>query len=119
VRERETVSAAETRTGNGPRCDHQLFENSGRCISGGDSCGGFQHGAAERPRFISPLLPSLECADDVYQNPPGALPIESLTSETFTYRNSKLYQGDCLEWLRLQDRRSIHAVVTDPPYGLV
>jgi site-specific DNA-methyltransferase (adenine-specific) len=30
-----------------------------------------------------------------------------------------LYQADCFEWLRGQPSRSIHAVVTDPPYGLV
>ncbi len=30
-----------------------------------------------------------------------------------------LYQGDCLDWLALQPERSIHGVVTDPPYGLV
>ena len=28
-------------------------------------------------------------------------------------------QADCLDWLRLQEPNSIHAVVTDPPYGLV
>lgn len=30
-----------------------------------------------------------------------------------------LVQDDCLEWLRKQPTRSIHAVVTDPPYGMV
>jgi DNA modification methylase len=30
-----------------------------------------------------------------------------------------LYAGDCLEWLAGRGRQSIHAVVTDPPYGLV
>lgn len=30
-----------------------------------------------------------------------------------------LYQADCLEWLDRQEPASIHAVVTDPPYGLV
>ncbi|HEY8376428.1 MAG TPA: DNA methyltransferase [Nannocystis sp.] len=29
-----------------------------------------------------------------------------------------LVHGDCLEWLRARAERSIHAVVTDPPYGL-
>lgn len=33
--------------------------------------------------------------------------------------NSKLYLGDCLEWLKAVEPRSFHAVVTDPPYGLV
>lgn len=29
-----------------------------------------------------------------------------------------LYQGDCLEWLDERPASSIHAIVTDPPYGL-
>ena len=30
----------------------------------------------------------------------------------------KLYLGDCVSWLRSADPNSVHAVVTDPPYGL-
>jgi site-specific DNA-methyltransferase (adenine-specific) len=30
-----------------------------------------------------------------------------------------LYRADCFEWLARQPPNSIHAVVTDPPYGLV
>ncbi len=30
-----------------------------------------------------------------------------------------LYHADCFEWLRAQASQSIHAVITDPPYGLV
>jgi DNA modification methylase len=32
---------------------------------------------------------------------------------------ARLLRADCIEWLAQQPRRSIHAVVTDPPYGLV
>lgn len=32
---------------------------------------------------------------------------------------ARLYQADCCEWLGDQPEKSIHAVVTDPPYGLV
>ena len=32
---------------------------------------------------------------------------------------SLLFRADCLEWLEAQPPESIHAVVTDPPYGLV
>ncbi|CAN5645463.1 DNA methyltransferase [soil metagenome] len=32
---------------------------------------------------------------------------------------ARLFQADCLEWLRDQPFNSIHGVVTDPPYGLV
>lgn len=31
----------------------------------------------------------------------------------------ELVEADCLEWLSQRTERSIHAVVTDPPYGLI
>ena len=33
--------------------------------------------------------------------------------------SARLYQADCFEWLAGCDPVSIHAVVTDPPYGLL
>jgi len=38
---------------------------------------------------------------------------------SFTYGGCVLFQADCIDWLRTQAHHSIHAVVTDPPYGLV
>lgn len=37
------------------------------------------------------------------------------------YRSGQisLFQADCLDWLAQRGEQSIHAVVTDPPYGLV
>jgi site-specific DNA-methyltransferase (adenine-specific) len=35
-----------------------------------------------------------------------------------THGRTVLYQADCFEWLRQQPPCSVHAVVTDPPYGL-
>ena len=29
-----------------------------------------------------------------------------------------LYLGDCLSWMEEREKSSIHAIVTDPPYGL-
>jgi site-specific DNA-methyltransferase (adenine-specific) len=37
----------------------------------------------------------------------------------FTYRTAKLYHADSLDWLESQPDNSLHACVTDPPYGLV
>jgi site-specific DNA-methyltransferase (adenine-specific) len=37
---------------------------------------------------------------------------------SFRYHQAVLYHGDCVDWLRRRDSNSIHAVVTDPPYGL-
>jgi DNA modification methylase len=38
--------------------------------------------------------------------------------ESFSFGGSKVYHTDCFRWLDQQPSNSIHAVVTDPPYGL-
>jgi site-specific DNA-methyltransferase (adenine-specific) len=40
-------------------------------------------------------------------------------TEAFSYRQATLVLDDCLTWLPTRADRSIHAVVTDPPYGFV
>lgn len=37
----------------------------------------------------------------------------------FEHGQCQLYEGDCLSWLKRRPERSIHGVVTDPPYGIV
>lgn len=37
----------------------------------------------------------------------------------FAFGRTRLVQADCTEWLGQQPANSLHAVVTDPPYGLV
>lgn len=39
--------------------------------------------------------------------------------EQFNHGRASLYLADCNDWLDTQPSNSIHAVVTDPPYGLV
>src|SRR5690348_13721270 len=36
-----------------------------------------------------------------------------------TVGKAKLYQADCFDWLASEPPSSIHACVTDPPYGLI
>ena len=36
----------------------------------------------------------------------------------FEFGNAKLIHADCFDWIAKQESNSIHAVVTDPPYGL-
>ncbi len=36
----------------------------------------------------------------------------------FSFGRAMLHHSDCFDWLSEQDDHSIHAVVTDPPYGL-
>jgi len=37
----------------------------------------------------------------------------------FSYGQARMVHGDCFEWLRDREPNSVHAVVADPPYGLV
>lgn len=39
-------------------------------------------------------------------------------AQPFVYGRSELISTDCLAWLKNRPEKSIHAVVTDPPYGL-
>ena len=41
------------------------------------------------------------------------------THHTYTHGNATLYQADSFQWMASREPNSIHAVVTDPPYGLV
>lgn len=41
------------------------------------------------------------------------------SSPIYTFGRSALYHDNCLDWLRAREPNSIHAVVTDPPYGLI
>ncbi len=38
--------------------------------------------------------------------------------ESFEHEGAELHLIDCFDWLRARDASSVHAVVTDPPYGL-
>ena len=46
------------------------------------------------------------------------LPYHENFSAPFSFGLAKLYHSDCFDWLGQQEDNSIHAVVTDPPYGL-
>jgi site-specific DNA-methyltransferase (adenine-specific) len=37
---------------------------------------------------------------------------------SFTFGQCTMIHDDCFEWLRRREENSLHAVVTDPPYGL-
>lgn len=38
--------------------------------------------------------------------------------EPFCIGRARLFHADCFDWIAVQKENSIHAVVTDPPYGL-
>jgi len=41
------------------------------------------------------------------------------TKPDYRYGSASLWNADCSNWLDSQPERSIHAIVTDPPYGLL
>lgn len=43
---------------------------------------------------------------------------KSVEAPRFVFGQATLYQMNCLEWLANCEDKSVHAVVTDPPYGL-
>ena len=43
----------------------------------------------------------------------------TVDSESFCHGRATLVLADCNEWLDARESNSVHAVVTDPPYGLV
>lgn len=43
----------------------------------------------------------------------------SAIEKVFEYGQAQLFHNDCFDWLEVCSENSIHAVVTDPPYGLV
>lgn len=49
---------------------------------------------------------------------PSGYVTQSGESTEFRFGRSKLVLSDCIDWLRSQPECSVHAVVTDPPYGL-
>ncbi|MDP1650519.1 MAG: DNA methyltransferase [Rubrivivax sp.] len=49
----------------------------------------------------------------------AALPQRQVPMAEFGIGNARLVHADCNDWLDQQSSNSIHAVVTDPPYGLV
>ncbi len=46
------------------------------------------------------------------------IPKLSKWAQPFTIGNATLFHADCFDWIEKQEDNSIHAVVTDPPYGL-
>ena len=43
----------------------------------------------------------------------------SRSEPVFRRGGAALFHDDCFNWLARQDEKSVHAIVTDPPYGLV
>ena len=51
--------------------------------------------------------------------PTTAKPRSRASHSEFVYGPVRLVCADCMEWLESQLPHSVHAVVTDPPYGLI
>lgn len=49
----------------------------------------------------------------------GSRAAEEPSFRSYTFGRATLVEADCFEWLKRRQDNSIHAVVTDPPYGLL
>jgi DNA modification methylase len=47
------------------------------------------------------------------------LPVLATQPDSFVVGRARIVLQDCLDWLEQAPERSVHALVTDPPYGLV
>lgn len=107
------ATLAEIRHAVAERLRGELSESSIRSYLRINTPGQFEQPAPGKYR-IKPT------ADDQ-----GALTFEtahqpSATSyRSFCFKHATLWCADSLEWLHAQPEQSIHAIVTDPPYGLL
>lgn len=46
-------------------------------------------------------------------------PLQQDVGRNFVYEKTTLVLADCFSWLRERAENSLHAIVTDPPYGLI
>jgi DNA modification methylase len=56
---------------------------------------------------LASSIPANDSDDPPEQVPPALV-----------WGKAQLYRGDCFDWLSNQGEQTVHAVVTDPPYGL-
>lgn len=54
----------------------------------------------------------------LFRNESAATEARPVSFSTYRHGNAVLHHVDCLDWLRQREDASIHAIVTDPPYGL-
>jgi len=65
------------------------------------------------------LFARMDRGQYVLQGLEEARPTVQGSVEVFRHQRSLLVNADCMAWLAQQPANSVHAVVTDPPYGLV
>lgn len=73
------------------------------------------------PRFFShPRRGYYQLArEELALDSPDRMPQTARRFRSAVFGQSTVIHTDCMDWLMLQERNSVHAVVTDPPYGLV
>src|SRR5262245_8938012 len=85
-----------------------------RCLGGGASVA--QDRRLRCPPRRGAAAPGMKTSGrQMSKRPPGQVGDAII----FTYGGQTLYLADCFDWLREAEPNSVHAVVTDPPYGLV
>lgn len=88
-------------------------------MSGRHTNSSFETAGAGRAGIVNKVISPSQSTQCIYPNQEGLLPPDQKVGRILRFHSATLYEGDCLDWLVQQPHKSIHAVVTDPPYGLV
>lgn len=73
---------------------------------------------ASRDTLTLDVRPAILAPMKGYRRLGEAPDLEPLPFPSHRFGRAEIFLGDCFGWLRQQDENSVHAVVTDPPYGL-
>lgn len=67
------------------------------------------------PKLFNRVKPGVYRLNKFDRSSESSFKVSNLTE----HDQAQLYHADCFDWLRNQPSNSIHAIVTDPPYGLI
>lgn len=88
-------------------------------MHGRDSVSGLEKARPRRAALVHPVLPEHQSTSPLYPHQTRLLPSDQEIELAYSFGHAQLFHGDGLVWLSRQSHNSVHAVVTDPPYGLV
>ena len=111
----ESVSLSLASTSTMPHVRVMFLWRRGESRDGADDASGDQ---TVRIQLFEDWPAKAPSSDAPRPRSPGRAPF-SATAPAVVHGKAMLFRQDCFEWLRLCPPDSIHAVVTDPPYGLV
>ena len=85
----------------------------------GDSPSGIQSTRPSSASVFHPIVSSSQPTSFVHAIDSRNVQTHEHSFRTYSVGSATLFNADCLEWMDRCEPNTIHAIVTDPPYGLV